>query len=105
MTQLVTPQLVARYKAFILAALTMALLNLIVAVALVSLLLRVQGSADDTNAVLNQTVDAVRAGSPAAATTRNQMSAMCDAFLADQCPHTPAEGDPFAPPPTTPSGR
>jgi hypothetical protein len=104
-TQLVTPQLVRHVTRMFWAMTAFALLNLVAGIALVFLLVRVQDTQDATKHVLDDTVAAVRAGSPAAATTRNQIGALCDTFLASDCPHTPATGDPFAPPPTTPSQR
>lgn len=105
MTQLVTPKLVANVRLIVVVQVALTFVTLVVAGAAVILLLRVQGTQDDTARVLNDTVAAVRTGSPAAATTRNQIGAMCATFLADECPRTPAPGDPFSPPPTTPGQR
>lgn len=105
MTQLVTPQLVSRVRTVAFAQLILTVVLIFTTLAVVVLLLRVQDTQDDVSHVLNDTVAAVRAGSPAAATTRNQVTAVCDEVLGPDCPHTPAEGDPFAPPPTTPAQR
>lgn len=100
MTQLVTPKLLARTKAVIAIALVVAVVQLIVGIAQVMILQRVQHVQDQTYSVLDSTVAAVYAGNPASAITRARIRAVCEHDLGvEGCPDAPDPGD--VPPSTT----